>query len=919
VTTLRERGQALRAIAQALAGACQGRVSVLFIAADAGLGKTTLLERARAAAAGFEVRFARCSDVEAWLPFGLVERLFSELGAPAARDDEESVEARVARYAGMLGWLRRRAGNPLPLLLAVDDLHWADTDSVELLSLLARRLGDLPIALVATMRPWPPAAMEQARVLAYDGVGVLERLEPLSEQASAALLVERAGRAIADDRLRRACQACAGNPLLLCEVASAWRRGDDFPDGAADVLAERLLLPRFAGVGHAAFAWASAASFFGTRFLLGVVASLSGQTDGEAAEAIQALSTAGLICGVGDGTAEFTHPLFCQALYENVAAPRRQALHAAAFRVLRDQGADAAETASHALRAELIGDPGAIDALTAAGREALSLGAVATAREHFEGAVRLAGTRASPDLLGELTQANLLAGRADLAEQLARRVLGHDDLAAAGRVKIMRLLAQALIAQARYHDGRRCLEQASALAESFDVVLAADTLLDSAFVGVLFEGVHQARAITRQAIGLLEHASVTGRPLTTALNADASLAFAGGDPAHFDQFAAAERAEVASASSFRFRYPLGSAFGYAAIAKTAERFEDSQELCLSLMNRAERQGAAFSYHVMALCHAETLWRLGRLREMLPLLDGVAEMGEIAPFLRPFGAIGLANAYHELGADEDSAVWADRVESFLACNGEILVLRLWLCMLACRNGLRAGHVAAAVAAADRAAETAERGGIVEPCIVPWHSAAIEANVAAGRLDEATALATRLEQICVPLPCHAPRAVALAGRAAVAWWQGCPEQARDLYEEALGHNALVQMPLAEAETLIGYGRFLRHSRHASEARMVFHRALDVLEPTGAARLQAIARDELSASGGRRRHDRQSTTLTPQEQRVTALAAQGISNEDIGRHLFISRRTVEHHLAHAYAKLGVRTRLELINARSDRLTDR
>jgi DNA-binding CsgD family transcriptional regulator len=928
MTMLYEREQALAAIGKAVARIRQGQPSVTFIAGEAGLGKTTLLARACAEADDLAVRFASCSDAEAWLPFGLAERLFGELGIPGGgggagnEASGESIEARVARYSSVLAWLRRQPRDPM--LLAIDDLHWADADSIMLLSVLARRLGDLPVALVATLRPWPPMAMEQARLLAHDGAGILQLLEPLSEQASAAALVEQerqAGRSVPEQRLRLACQACAGNPLLLDEVARAWRRGDDSLSAAGprSPVTESFLLPRFAGVDRPALAWASAASVFGTRFRPGTVASLSGQAEGDAAEAMQALSTAGLVRGSADGTAEFTHPLLCQALYADIPAPRRQVLHAAAFRALRDQGADAAETASHALRADLRGDLGAISALATAGRQALALGAVATAAEHLLGAVRLAGTRADHGLLRDLAQACQLAGQADLAEQLGLRILERDDLTAAGRVEAMRLLGQALMTQARYQDALRYLKQASDLAERFDTELAARVLLDAAFVGLLFEGARQARAITRRAVGLLERAGVTGPTLADALNVDASLAFAGGDPARFDEFAAAERAELASPAPYRVRPALGSAFGYAAMAKTAERFEDSETMCLTLMNRAERQGAAFTYHVMALCHAETLWRLGRVREMFPLLDGVAEMGETAPFLRPFGAIGLANAYHELGADGESAVWVRKVEGFLASNGDIPVLRLWLCLLACRNELRAGHVGAAVAAAEQAVDTAERSGVLEPCLVPWHSAAIEANVAAGRLDRAGELASRLEEICAPLPCRAPRAVALAGRAAIAWRQGDPARARLLYEEALTHNAAVPMPLAEAETLIGYGRFLRRSGCASEARDVLHRALDVLEPTGAGRLQAIACEELSASGGRRRRTRASSGLTSQEHRVAALAAQGLSSPEIAQRLFISPRTVEHHLARVYVKFGVRSRRELIHTWQHKDSDR
>jgi DNA-binding CsgD family transcriptional regulator len=342
-------------------------------------------------------------------------------------------------------------------------------------------------------------------------------------------------------------------------------------------------------------------------------------------------------------------------------------------------------------------------------------------------------------------------------------------------------------------------------------------------------------------------------------------------------------------------------------------------LFLTLMDTARAQGAAFTYQFMAVGHAETLWRLGRLREARELLDGAAEMSDLAPFLVPFASVGLANTCHELGADEESAIWAKRVTSFMAQAGESPYLRLWLCLWECRSQLRAGHVGHAVDAAKRAATTAKQSGILEPCVVPWHSAAIEAHLAAGQLERAATLAGRLAKVCDSLPCHAPRAVAAAGQAAIAWRQGRLEQAHNLYRRALVHNAAVPMPLAEAETLIAYGRFLRHTSQRTLAREVLHHALEVLEPTEAGRLQTIASEELAAVGGRRRRSRQPTALTAQEQRVATLAAQGLTNRDIARYLFISAKTVDHHLTHVYAKLGFHSRHELIRAWCDQATGR
>ena len=226
-----------------------------------------------------------------------------------------------------------------------------------------------------------------------------------------------------------------------------------------------------------------------------------------------------------------------------------------------------------------------------------------------------------------------------------------------------------------------------------------------------------------------------------------------------------------------------------------------------------------------------LWRLGRLAEARALLLEAAEVADLVPTLAPLAWAGLAYNCHEAGAHEESSVWAGRVEAAMARGGESSYLRLWLCLLGCRNQLRAGRTDEAVEAADRAAATARGSGILEPCIVPWHGAAVEAYLAAGKLEQAGELVAHLDELCQPLPCHAPRAVGAWGAAIVAWRRGDMETAEAGFNQALAHNAKVAMPLAQAETLVAYGRFLRQTGRPSVARQTLHRALQVLEPTGA----------------------------------------------------------------------------------------
>lgn len=917
---LLERERARQAATDALDRARGGHGGAVFLVGEPGLGKTSLLAEAERRATGFCIAAAGSTEVEAWLPFGLLDRLLGPLGIPGGATDrgaEGSQEARVRRYLGLLQWLRSEA--PRPLLLIIDDLHWSDPDSIELLSLLCRRLDDLAVAVVAGLRPWPTMAFEQAGLLAHDGLAVLEHLQPLTGAGASALLVDRLGGPVPEDLLARAVAACGGNPMLLAEVAEAWRSGEDVVSASPATLAQRLFLPRFAGVAPAALRWARAASVLGTRLRPDLASALSDQGPGQAAAALDALCSAGLLQGAPGGQVEFVHPLFCHALYEDLASPVRQALHARAFEILYAGGAEAAQLAPHALAGQLTRDPRAVEALASAGRAALAAGALSTASEHLQGAVQLAGPSASTGLRLELAGTLLAGGRLAPAEEVLRALLADAGLASHERVAGLRLLGQVLAMSARQEESVACRARAAELVEADAPDLAAEILLDTTFTRWLFEGPRSARADTARALALTEGASPARSGLRrAALAADGMAAALMGDYRSLDSVAEAARAVLAGAGadSRGAVWTWDVVMGYANVAKTAERFEDALSIYAGVVASDELQGAEIARAAYAVNHADTLARLGRLEEARDQLTQVLEVVELAPSLGPFASVGLASLHQDLGAAQESAAWASRVGELMEVLGEPVYLRLWLCQLACRERLDAGSFEEAVALAERAAALAESSGLLEPCVVPWHSAAIEAQVGAGRLDRAEELVARLEELCAPLPCRAPRAVAAAGRALIAWRCGRPADAEDLYREALAHNAAVPMPLAEAETLVAYGRFLRREGRPSAAREVLHRALERLEPTGAGRLQAAATEELAVAGGRRqrRAPMPAGALTAQEGRVAALAAKGLTNRQIAQQLFVSVKTVDHHLGRVYTKLGISSRRELMLSARD-----
>ena len=309
------------AVAALLDSARAGRGGVLFVEGDAGLGKSSILESARhLAQPDLRVGLGQGDAMEMSLPFGVLDQALSMLGGTTLLRASDAPIGRPEQLYRLLRWLDHSEPG---VLIALDDLHWADSDSLELLSLLSRRIGSLPSAIIATMRSWPEDAREVASSLVGSGVAHRVRLAPLSREGSTAMLIERAGRPVSDAAAAKAWELCAGNPLLLEQVASAISRGaiDASADESWPALeADGLLLSRFAGLPMVVLRCVRAASVLGVRFHPDVAAEVAGLTEFEADRAVEALGRSSLIEHVAAAGVRFVHPLFAQALYDDLPA-----------------------------------------------------------------------------------------------------------------------------------------------------------------------------------------------------------------------------------------------------------------------------------------------------------------------------------------------------------------------------------------------------------------------------------------------------------------------------------------------------------------------------------------------------------------------------------------------------------------------
>jgi DNA-binding CsgD family transcriptional regulator len=957
---LLERDEILARVRWLLEEVVAGRPAALFVRGDAGLGKTSLIDQACRLAAdlGMTTGRGRGHPLETTLPFGLLTQALGEIGGSGLLSDAVPPEAsapasaaaavrvgakravevpaahglaetrlrgetavpqptsdRAARFYGVLRWLMERSGSG-GMLLAVDDLHWADADSLALLSFLARRSDSMPLGIIGCLRPWPAPASEAAVELASENRGQLHQLAPLSEAASGTLLEQRVGHEVPPAVTHRAFQLCAGNPLLLAQLAVAIGRGEDLPSSApltSSGFGSGLLLARFAGLPLAGMRCAQAASILGPSFLPDIAAQIAGLDGPDADAAFEALGRTGLI-GQGSGAeAEFVHPLFRRALYQDLAGPLRTSLHGKAFRILVGRGLEA-QAAEHAVRAGLTGDPQAVAVLTRAAQTARRTGALAAAATRFDEAVTMAADRADPDLLLAQAEAHLATGHADRAIAEFIGVLDRTDLTPDDRVTATWLLARSRVAAGQPEAAAARFQAAAGLATGRDPGRAVEILLEASISGLLSGGPARALPMAAEARNLAVKA---GGDLQ--VRADASWgqsALFSGDP---EGMAAAELAAPWRLDGDPSR-PIsgwGSINVFAYCARLVERFDEAHRAFEIARSQADRAGVPAAIATLAVGHSYNLVRMGRLDEGLAAIDVALGLADLVPQVESFAGVGRAYISLYQGRLDESATWCQRVESRAVPRGERIAL-LFLWDVLGHRSLRAGGAATASDYYLRLETEVAELGIGEPCLPPWARHAIAAHLAAGRPDDAVRVIGWLEGAAARLPCSYPRIAVASGRAQLAELAGDEAAAHEGYRMALALHERADMPIERTETLLGYGGFLRRSGQRAKARTVLAQAVHIATAAGAGWLAGLAAAELKAAGGRRRtHD--PAALSAAERRVARLAAVGAGNAEISRQLFITVSTVETHLEHVYRKLGIGSRYQLIAMAADpRLDD-
>jgi DNA-binding CsgD family transcriptional regulator len=764
-----------------------------------------------------------------------------------------------------------------PPLVAVDDVQWLDAASAGALAFALRRLDATPLALLLARRPAEGAGQsELERALPADSIHRLS-LGPLGVGALHAFLRDGVGRVFARQTLLRIHAQSAGNPFYALEIARALEAEVDptqplpVPDSLDDLVRGRLSgLP---APTRAALALAAAVGAPSESLL---------ERAGVAPEALAPAVDAGVI-ERERGAIRFTHPLLASAVYD-------ASVHGRLAAVVQDPIA----RARHRALSSDVPNPDIARALDDAVELATERGSAALAAELGEHALRL-------------TPAAQVADRHRRALATAR---AHQ---AAGEWTRAQAVAHEL------------LDEAGAGPQRAEVlVLLAGFETDELEVPLLEEALAEAAARPRLYLGIrIELArSRRFRSGFAAAFEDARAALAGAEELDDD----ALRVSALSTAAFLGRTVLApEAPAFAARAREIATRSGDPELVRQstrvlgqvLVDRGEYEAAR---GLLERAHED--WREQDERFAASLLWILAWL-ELwtGNFER---AADCAARSHEIGVQYGiekhphplPGAWVAAYRGRFDLARELAERGLALCeeqlhvagplfpgvlgLVASWSGDAASGVAH-FAEADRLAFAVDWRN---PHMRPWTPDFVEALLELGRTGDAERVLGVWEADARALA--RPRALAQVTRCRglIAAAEGGVNDAESLLERAMEEHERVGDRFGRARVLLALGIVRRRQRQKAAARSALQEALTAFGALGASTWAERAQAELGRIGGRTRE----AGLTAAERRVAALVAQGRTNREVAAALFLGERTVETHLSHVYAKLGIRSRTEL-----------
>jgi DNA-binding CsgD family transcriptional regulator len=891
-------------------GSATVRPSGLVIAGEAGIGKTTvwLTGKERARAAGFRVLSARAGQAESVLAYATVADLLADVELEIldelpdvqrialhrillrAGDDGPATGQWVAAAAFMsvIETLTRAS----PVLLAIDDVQWLDSSSRAAVEFAIRRLGG-PFGVLVTARTdsdrgdggW-------LQVSRPDGVARVQ-VTPMSLGALHGIISERLGRSLPRPTMVRIAEVSGGNPFYALELARGVPTGSGsydtvLPSTLVDLVRHRT--QRFSedtkGVLLAAACVADPT--------VELTCAATGLPSTQVVELLEQPEHDGLVSIEGNRV-RFAHPLLARGVYTNAGAAQRRRMH----RALANVEPQPELKARHLALGSTSADENVLRALDSAAEEARGRGAPAAAAELIDLARRLGGD--TPMRRLRAAGGHFQAGATAQAQVLLESTL--DDLPPGPLQAIASMLLGGIcVYENSFADATRHLQHAIDHADDTPA-LSARLLVTLSFVQGMAQGRHdEALATARAAVAMAEK---HGRPgdLSQALTQLVLLTFMSGAPPADEQLRRAiELEDLTSDVSVQF---CASAVDALLLALRGH-LDEAETKMFAVRRHYLDRGA--ERDLMAIAGYRTMFAMwqGRFEDASAIADEALErseqLGGNSINVIPLSVRAAVAAY--TGRDDDA-----RRDAGLALDAarrlEMPSMTAWPIMVLGFLEVSMGDYAAALKT-------------FEPLIIEFQARsctdalnawglpdAIEAMVAMGRLEEAEQLIGKWERDGQRLDRAWVLALGARCRGILLAAKGDLDAATDAAHLALREHDRVPMPFEMARTRLLLGQLQRRKRQKKSAADSLGEALRAFAELGTPLWAQRARAELSRTNVGPGHN---VELTPSEQRVAELAASGMSTRDIAAALFISPKTVEHHIGRIYRKLGIRTRAEL-----------
>ncbi len=960
------RRQEMAALGTALARAAEGRPSGVLLAGDAGVGKSRLVGETvqRAAAAGFTVLTGRCVDSAAALPY----LPFTEVAGQVAAGRPEIVAAHPELRRLLPGHRGDDAGQPdrelgqlrvfdaslsalddlttaAPVLMVLEDLHWADRSSRDLLVFLLSRLTGQRLVVLATYRTDDLHRRHPLRSVLSELVRLpaVERLElaPLDRATTFALVRALADGTLSEPALRRVAERSEGNAFFAEELVSA-EAAEGMPQGLAEVLMSRV-----EGLSAETQAMLRIAAVAGRRVAHETLAAVSGLGEDALEHALrEAVAHHVLVADTGCASEDayaFRHALLREAIYHELLPGERTRLHARFARLLAEHGDDpdvAAELAHHALSGHDL--PQALAASVLAARAADRREAPAEALLHMERALELWSVVPDPETVAGISEVALtrwaawaassrgdpdrgiaLARRAvELADaggdpavtasanrRLAMRLLeltGYEDEALAATERALSLQDPAVptvdlawtyavqgrvyVRPNRFAEARASATAALEVTDQLDPDDGAGARADALVTLAVCDERAGAPALARerwaQAQPLARRSGNLGVELRAHYNIGMSLLDEGRLAEAGAEFA---RGEARAGETGLTWSGYGLDIRVAHVITQFMRGEwDAAEASAEIAGEAVSATVASRLAAASLLTAVGRGRLDRAaRRATELRDSHPADEQVVMLLGQAGA----EAALWRGDPQDAARRAgdalDRLDELVPYQlGGIMLCALGIAAHAERAatgpaGDRAEAVAAARALAARAEETAVRGDPRAAELGPEGWA---------WLCRARAELTRLT---------GPDPDAWA-RTAAAFDYERPGR--------VGYRRAYAL-LRRTEALLATGS--AHTDVVADLRAAAETADQLgAEPLAAAVRAMAVRAGVRLDEGPAPRVESPDALTPRERSVLELVADGLTNRQIGAELYISEKTVSVHLSRVMAKLGAGSRTEAVS---------